>query len=229
VNVRAIAVISCAFAGALASALPARAQEAPLVPGRFELAIGPQWTRGSSFGFRGANETQADGSALALFSTTSELSSAPGLEARIGVRVTRRLELEAIGSYAAPDLAIAASRDTEGAIDVTAKERVQHFTIGGAAIWNLSVKRFSARTIPFLTAGDAYIRQLHDASTLATGGQQIWAGGGVRRLLTVRERRRLKTVGLRGDVRLVVRSKSIALDDRTHVAPALAASFFVRF
>jgi hypothetical protein len=39
----------------------------------------------------------------------------------------------------------------------------------------------------------------------------------------------LRGVGIRADVRARVRPRAIALDDRAHISPELAALLFVRF
>jgi hypothetical protein len=205
-----------------------RASAQTLGPGRIELAVGAQWTSGSSLGSRDATETQPDGSPLRLFSTTRELSAAPGVEARVGVRLTRRLEIDATGTYAAPRLRVNVTRDIENASDTTAVERQQLFSVSGAAVWPLTA-RADARTIPFVTGGAGWVRELHENDTLAVSGQQLYVGGGAKRLLVTRDRRRLKAVGVRADARVIVRSKALAVDDRPHAAVALTASFFVRF
>jgi hypothetical protein len=38
-----------------------------------------------------------------------------------------------------------------------------------------------------------------------------------------------KGAGARADLRALAQSRSLALDERTHVTPAVAASLFVRF
>jgi hypothetical protein len=197
-------------------------------PGRFELAVGPQWTGGSSNGTHDATETQFDGSPLRLFSTASERGSAAGLEARVGVRLTRRLGVEATGTYTAPQLRVRVTRDTEGAPDTTAAERMQLVSVSGAVVWALT-KRADPRTFPFLTGGAGWVRELHENDTFIVAGQQAYGGIGLERLLRTRERRRVKALGIRGDARVIVQSKALNVDDRVHAAAALTASLFVRF
>jgi hypothetical protein len=222
---RAVAALAVALA---LRASPVRAQ--PLIePGRVEIGIGPQWTGHAALGSRNANETTGSGSPFTLFSSSTDLASAAGLEARIGVRVLRRLEAEVVGSYATPSLVIRTSADSEGAPGVAAKERLQQFTIHGAAVWYLPAWRAGTRTAPFVTAGVGYLRHVHENDVLLAGGTVYEAGAGIKQLLVSRDRRRLKGVGVRADVRAVARAKGVAPDGATHVSPAVTASLFVRF
>jgi hypothetical protein len=205
-----------------------RAGAQTLGPGRLELAVGAQWTGGSQNGSRDATETDPTASPLHLFSTASELSSAAGVEARVGVRVTRRFDIEAAGTYARPQLRVTATRDAEGASDTTASERLQLFSVSGGIVWALT-SRTDTRTIPFLTGGAGWVRELHENDIFAVAGEQAYVGGGVKQLLRTRDGRRLKALGVRADARAVIRTKALAIDDRTHATIALTASLFVRF
>src|SRR5438105_2295089 len=171
----------------------------------------------------------ASGSISASCSSSTALASATGLEARIGVRVLRRLEAEVVGSYATPSLVIQTSADSESASGVAAKERLRQFTIHGAAVWYVPTRRAGARTAPFVTAGVGYLRHVHENDVLLVGGTVYEAGAGIKQLLVSRDRRRLKGVGVRADVRAVARAKGVAPDGGTHVSPAVTASLFVRF
>ena len=221
---RATAILAILVVG---YAAPARAQGGG--PGRIEFAVGAIWTGAASMGTQAANETQANGSPRALFSSATELASAPGIEARAGLRITRRLEAEAAGSYTSPTLRVTTSADAESAAGITATERVQQFSIGGAAVWYVREPASGARTFPFATVGAGYVRQLHEAGTLGQSGLLYDVGGGVKQLLVVRGSRRVKTIGVRADIRARVRPRVLAVDDRTHVSPMLGASLFVRF
>ena len=56
-------------------------------------------------------------------------------------------------------------------------------------------------------------------------------GGGVKVPLVARAAgpNRVKQIGVRVDAGALVRMAGVTLDDRAHVAPAVAASLFVRF
>jgi len=115
-------------------AAPAIAQPGP-TRSRVEIGVGLLGIGSIPLGARAASETTASGGTSVLFSTTSELGGAAGLEGRIGVRVTESIGLEGQVSYVKPELRIAVSADAEGAAAVTAVEAIQQFTIGGRALF----------------------------------------------------------------------------------------------
>jgi hypothetical protein len=199
-------------------------------PGRFELALGPQWTGPTSYASRDATLTTATGGSFRLFSTSSELGASPGFELRFGARVARLVQAEIVGSYATPDLRTTITNDVEASGSTTAFEPIQEFIIEAAAVVNLARWRPSPRVVPFVSAGVGYVRQLHDDRTLVQTGQMYHVGGGAKFQLVSRgEGRRLKQIGVRAEARALVRTGGITLDDRAHTAPAISAALFVRF
>jgi hypothetical protein len=221
---RAMAVLLTAMHVTAASA-----QSGTAVPGRLEFGGGVVWIGAQSFGSRDANLTTGTGSTLRLFSSTSDLLAAGGVEGRIAVKVTRAVEVHASISYAKPQLRTRVISDTENNTAATASESVQQYIVGGGLLWYLPSSRPAARVRPFVAAGAAYLRQLHEGATLVASGQSYDFGGGVKLLGAPSTRKRMKTVGVRLDARLVVRTKGIALDGRRSIAPAAGASLFVRF
>ncbi len=205
------------------------AQAADSPPTRFEVGFGVLWIGSQPLGASGANETTGAGGATPLFSTTSELASAAGIDGRIGVRVTRSLVAEAEASYLKPQLRIAISGDTEGAAALTAMETIQQFTVGGGVLWYVPNRGWSPRVAPFAMAGAGYLRQLHEQNTLVETGSFIQFGGGAALLLSSQPRFHMKGIGVRADLRAIRRSKGVAFDGGGRTAPALGASAFVRF
>jgi opacity protein-like surface antigen len=210
------------------SARDAHAQSLVGAPGRFEVTAGVLWMGHESFAGKDATETSPTGGRSRLFSTTTELAAAGGVEARVGVALTGVLQIEASSSYGRPQLRTTIANDSENAATVTAVERVRQFTVEGAALFLLPHWRRGSRTVPFVTAGAGYLRQLHEGETLSVSGRTYQVGGGVKALLRSRAKG-IKGVGVRGDARAVVRTKGVAFDSRAHVSPLLAASLFVRF
>jgi len=89
--------------------------------------------------------------------------------------------------------------------------------------------RAHPRWVPFAIAGAAYMRQLHEQQTLLVSGRSFEGGAGVKYVLGSRAGARLKTAGVRADVRAIVRTAGVNVDGRAHVSPAIAASMYVRF
>lgn len=207
----------------------AAAQPASAIPGRLELGGGLLWTGAQTLGSRDANLTTGTGSTLRLFSSTSDLRPVAGFEGRVSVKLTRATEVEALASYGTPRLRTRISNDTENSAGTTVTESVQQYTVGAGVIWYATARKSGARAHPFVTAGASYLRQLHEEATLVATGQTYHLGGGAKVMLASRPRKILKVVGVRLDLRAIVRTKGITLDGRRSISPAAGASLFVRF
>jgi hypothetical protein len=213
---------------ALLRAPAAHAQAADRLP-RFEAALGVLWVGHQPLGSARANETTGTGATTPLFTTSTDLAGAAGIDGRVGVRLTRSLVAEAEASYLKPQLRIAISGDTEGAAAVTATETIQQVTIGGGVVWYLPNRRWSPRVAPFAMAGGGYLRQLHEQATLLETGSFYQFGGGAAFLLVSRRHFHTKGIGARVDVRAVTRARGVAFDGGSKTSPAAGASAFVRF
>lgn len=224
---------ACRVIGAAVCALAlwpatARAQTAP-PGGRFEVAAGGLWIQGASVGGADATETAPDGSRFRLFASRGSLGPAAGLEGRVGVRLGTVLRVEGSGSFAKPDLRVRISSDVEGVSDLTLAETVSQWTIEAALVAYLARWRVGPRGVPFVSAGAGYLRQIHEGGTLAENGRTYRVGGGVDYPLARAGTGRLKSAGLRVDVRAAISTGGAGFDDRVRVAPVAGASLFVRF
>lgn len=217
----------------LIAAAPSFAQGG--VPGRFEYGGGLIWLGSGSLGSRDANETTPTGSTSRLFSTSTTIASAPGVEGHIGFGVSPRFEVEAFASVAKPPLRTVVSNDIESPTGVTAVETVTQYLFGGGVVWytparsNRNVSPRAPQLRPFLTAGAAYTRQLHESNTLAVTGQMFYGGAGVKYFFRSRTTKGFKGFGLRGEARIAAYRQGVALEDRIRYSPVLAASVFARF
>jgi hypothetical protein len=218
--------VLAAIAIAVIIGQPASAQDA--AHGRIAVVIGPAWIGGAAMTALNVTETQADGTPRTVLNVAREMTSVISVEARIGVRLTSRLDVEAVGSYARPELQLTTSNDVESAPATTASEALEQFTIGGGASWFLIERGEADRTLPFVEFVLAYARQLHTPGTLADSGTAVDVGGGVTRMLLTR-RGTLKSVGVRADVRARVRPKSFFADGRSHASPVAGVSLDLRF
>jgi hypothetical protein len=219
-----LSFMMCAAMCAIVAA-PARAQDA--ARGRFEIAAGVTWTGSMSLGTPAATETAPSGR-FTLFSTSTGLSSATGVEARVGVRLTPRVLVEASSAYSRPVLRAAVSGDVENGAPLTATDTLRQITVDGALVIDVMREERVHRASPFIIAGAGYLRQLHEGDTLAVNGQRYFAGGGVKLLLMSRAHK-LKGVGLRADARALVQRHGASFDERVHTSPLLSASVFLRF
>jgi hypothetical protein len=227
VTTRALAITLMLVASGAARA---GAQTSAGESGRFEVAVGPLWIGSASFGERLANETTANGNAQPLFTTTTVLDATAAIELRFGVRLTQRIDAEAIGSLARPTLVATVRSDLEaGPGPFVAEEQLRQFSIGGALVWRLRPLRQHPRWTPFVTGGLQYERQLHETQMLLDDGWWYEAGGGVKYVIRSRADGAVKSIGVRGDVRAIVRTAGIDVDGRAHASPAIGASFYLRF
>ena len=227
---RAAAVLALLAYVCVEHASPAAQTVREPIAGRIEVAVGASRVGTAAVGARDATLTAADGTRFRLFSTSSELASASGVELRLGTRVAPVLDVEIVGSYAVPRLITTVTADAETGAPATASESIGQLTIDGAAVIYLP-RRLGPRLVPFVTAGGGYIQLLHEGQTLIQRGRMFRVGGGVKVPLASRTgaQNRVKQFGLRVDAGALVRTAGVTLDDRAHVAPALAASLFVRF
>jgi hypothetical protein len=209
--------------------LAASAVHAQGTPGNFEIAGGVRRVGAMSLGGSNANETSPGGGTFTLFKTDSQLKGANLVEGRIGVPFTERLRLEASGSYATSDLSTRITSDVEGIPDVTATEPIQQFTLEGAIVMDLPRWQVGRRTVPLVSAGGGYLRQLHEGQTLIEQGGLFHIGGGANILLGARPDARLKAFGVRLDARALFRTGGVAFDDGAHGASSFGATVFVRF
>jgi hypothetical protein len=205
----------------------ARAQDT--VPGRVEIGGGIDWIGRASLGSSDATESTSAGPASRIFSTSSVLRPVSGFAAHVNVRVTRHLEAVFETSRAKPAIETTIANDVEATGTVTASETITQYAITAGALWYLPVVRADARLSPFVIGTAGYLRQLHEAATLAATGRIYQAGGGVKLMLSSGERSFVKGLGVRGDVRIVARTKGVAFDSQTLYSPSLGVSVFARF
>ncbi len=206
----------------------AAAQSSPVIPGRISFAAAARWTGHANVGESQATETAASGGRFQLFNTATTLAPAIGVEARVGVRLTRLIEVETSASFAKPGLETRVSGDAEGASSLTVNDPVKELSIGGTLLAHVTRMRLGSRTTPFVAAGGSFIRDLHDGGTLAENGHMYHVGGGIQ-VVIKSAAAGIKAVGIRVDGRAEFRSGGVTFDNNTHVAPSVSASLFVRF
>jgi hypothetical protein len=220
--VRAAAIVVCLGSAAAASAQPPR-------PARFDVAGGVRWTPQMKLHEMDADETSASGGRFRLFASETMLDPAASVEGRVGFLLTSILQVGVTGSFAKSRLSTRLSADVENIPDVTARESLMRWTIGGEILADLADWRMGAHTVPFLVAGAGYMRELHQGRILSEQGRFYEFGGGIAVVTQDTPRAPLKRSGLRVDVRAHARSGGVAFDDRVRIAASFVASLFARF
>ena len=216
------------------SVLVGTAAAQPAGPGlrhRFEVSFGGLWIGGAALGSDvaelRANRVPAD--SFTLFTTDSRTEAAPGLDAKVGYWLTRSIAVEAGFVRVQPELRTRVGADPEGAAALTAVEKVDQYFIDAGIVWLVDRLRFRERTVPFVSAGAGYLRQLHEGRTLVETGQVYHLGGGVRHALLTRDRGAIRRVGLRFDARAYVLVDGVQLEERPRTHAALSGTVFVAF
>jgi len=201
------------------------AQDDPPV-GAFELGGGVQWIGGSPAGSSSAMEASNRAGGLpgiTLFEADARLRAAPGVGARIGYALTRRLAIEGGFTYSRPAVATTVRNDFEGAPQAIVRSALHQYFVDVGVTVRLEGLRLGARAVPFVAARAGYLRHLTEDRALARTGRVYQLGGGVRRPIGRR-------TGLRFDAGLGVRHGGFSLDDaRTRAFFTAGAGAFVVF
>lgn len=177
---RVIAAVALATWSATASAQPA----APPAwrPWHPVVAVGGGMRGAEALGAR-TIETRAVAVGTAtpppftLFRSSSTLDAGGSAEAVLTLPVTPTLAVEVVGTAGRRTLATAITADAEGAPAAEASERIAEYQLGGRVSYLLPVGAWR-RGRPFLAAGGAYLRQLHDDNVLVETGQAWSVAGG---------------------------------------------------
>ena len=221
---------ACSAWIALGGALAAAQGPADVQRHRFEAAAGGVWLGGASLGAGDAelrgNRVPAD--EFRLFSADTRAMAAPGFDARVGFWLTRTMAVEGGLVIARPVLRTSITSDVEGAPPLEVEERLDQYFFDGSVVLLLDALRFGA-TVPFVSGGAGYLRQLHEGRTLVESGQVYHAGGGLRHWLRTRRTGRLRGFGVRVDGRLYVLASGVRLEDGPRTHGALSGALFVTF
>jgi hypothetical protein len=214
-----------------ALAVPASAQtRRATTRDRFEVSIGALWIGAADLG-----STQADLRAnnvapapFRLFTAETSAAAAPGWDARGGYWLTRSIALEGGIARITPELRTRISGDAEGAAALTATERLDQYFIDGRVVWLLDRFRIRRHTVPFVSGGLGYLRQLHEGRTLVKTGQVYQVGGGLRHQLASAIGW-FHAIGIRLDGRVYVLVDGVHLEDSARTHGAITGAVFLTF
>jgi hypothetical protein len=206
---RVAATVLCALAFAAPAAAQSRAA-------RLEISAGALFAGGHELATTTAEliPNQQGGGAHPVFSADIRAEAAPGFEARVGWRLTRRFVIEGGVFTSRPRLRARLTGDIENAPDVTIEEDFSLYIIDAAVLVNFGSEL--SRVVPFVRAGGGYLRELHEENVLVETGQAYHFGGGVTAWLGQRPHR----IGVRADARVYVLSGGIDLGTSTRTMAA---------
>lgn len=188
--------------------------------GRVELSGGAVFVGGFDEGERAAELTANAGGTFDQFSTSATVDPVVGVQARLGVFLTRALALEGGVRWTRPVFAVSISGDSEEAPDTTAEETVNQYLIDGSAVLHFG-DRERSRTVPFVYGGAGYLRELHEGDALVEEGTEFHAGGGVKIWMGASRR-----VGVRLEAGLSVRDGGLDVEEKRRTVPVAGGFVF---
>jgi hypothetical protein len=227
--IRAACVVSLALQGVCALSASAQTR-ATGQRHRFEASIGGLWLGGATLGSNQADlrANRVPPGSFRLFTTDTRAAGTGGFDARVSYWLTRSLAVEGGFVRVTPELRTRISADAEGAAALTVAERIDQYFVDAGALWLLEKFRFRARTVPFVSGGAGYLRQLHEGRTLVETGQVYHAGGGLRHLIRS-DMGWIRAVGARFDARVYVLVDGVQFEERPRTHGAVSASMFFTF
>lgn len=153
-------------------------------PGSLEVSGGVVWSGGYNLGTRAAELTRnigAGSGAFDLFTTTSKVTPAPGVQGRFGIYLSRAIAVEVGVAYLRPKFSTRLADDAEGAPDLTATETMSRYAVDGSLVMHLTGLAFAGgKGMPFVSGGGGYLRELHDGNALIETGSEYHAGAGLK-------------------------------------------------
>ena len=196
---------------------------------RFDVSFGGTWIGGAGLGSTNA-EIRANNvtpTPFRLFTAETRMAPAPGWGATVAYWLTRTIAVEGGIVRLRPEMRTRITADAEGAAALTAAEQLDQYFIDARVIWLLPQLSF-AGTVPFVSGGAGYLRELHEGRMLVESGQVYQAGGGVRRPL-MSDIGWFGSIGVRLDARVYVLVDGVQLEDRARTHGAFSGSVFLSF
>lgn len=212
--------LAALLAAACALGWPGAAHAQSPDAGRIELSGGVVFVGGFDEGDRVARLTANAGGTFDQFSTSGTLDPAVGVQARLGLFLTRALAIEGGVRWTRPVFAIRITGDTEGGPDTTAEETLNQYIVDGSAVLHFG-DRTSDRTVPFVYGGAGYLRELHEGDALVEEGTEFHVGGGVKFLMGASRR-----VGVRLEAGLSLRDGGLDVEEKRRTVPVAGGFVF---
>ena len=208
----------------------ASAQEGPsLRAHHVTLGASVVWAGGYDIGDATAElRGNAPGAAAPVFNwftSASRITAAAFPELHVGIALTPKFSVDGGVAFAKPRIAVAITNDAEAPAQELPGEQIEQYQIGAGVTWQLPVG-LGRKAAPFVSAGGAYLRQLHEDRALAETGQVYYAGAGARYWLAGGHGA-AKAAGVRLDARVNLRKDGIDFENKMRAYPSLTLSFFV--
>jgi hypothetical protein len=184
-------------------------------PRSFEVSAALIALGGVDFGMHSATLTSDNpgNSDFSLFSAATTIGTGAGFDGRVTFNVTRTFGVEGGFTWSRQTVRSRITGDFEGAPATTISERLSTYFIEGAVVAHLRRLCFGGgKGQPFVFGGGGYLRQLDGGAFLVDTGTVGHVGGGVKYFFASRPQGLRRSLGLRADGRLYVRSGGLELD-----------------
>jgi hypothetical protein len=163
-----------------------------------------------------------------LLRAESRIERVWSADVRVGVALSRSLELEVGGSYATPQLGVTISQDDELGEGAFASERIEQYAVDVSGVYLIPNLALASRLRPYVVAGGGYLRQLHEGRLEVETGSTLHVGGGVRYWLRG-GRANQRSLGARGELRYVRRAGGIEFEEQARGFPRVSVLAFAGF
>ena len=200
-------------------------------PNHVTLSVGGAFTAGYPVGDRTANlrsNAPDTTSTFPLLRAMSEIERAWSADLRLGVGLSRSLELEVAGSYATPELGVTISQDDELGESAFASERIEQYSVDVSGVYLIPGATFASRVRPYVLGGGGYLRQLHEGRLKVETGGTVHVGGGLRYWFQG-GRPNQRSLGARAEVQYVYRTGGIDFEEQVRSFPRVSVLGFAGF
>jgi hypothetical protein len=167
------------------------------------------------------NSTHPNAPGLTLFTTTSTVTSANGVEGCLAVNVSRQIAVEGVFQIAWPRLQTRVADDFENAPSELAEGQFTSYLGGASLVYHFG----TGRVVPFVAGGASYLRQLDEDHAGVVSGTEIHGGGGLKYWFGSGRR----SLGLRAEAQLSSRGTSIGFEDKRQTLPTFGVGLDYRF
>ncbi|MCC7008573.1 MAG: hypothetical protein IT184_07125 [Acidobacteria bacterium] len=179
---------------------------------RVEVSVGAALGGPAPLGTSSADLVRPNGEPLSVFRTDVRFGLGAGGEAGVAAFLSRRVGVEASGSWLRQQIRTTISDDYEGAAPVTLTQPMYRLAVEGALVVMLAQDPKSG---VFLRAGGGWMQEMTDGATLAETGATAAAGLGMKYWWRDRPVGRGARIGLRVEARLLARTRGLTFGSRT--------------
>lgn len=196
--------------------------------GSWEIGGGVVWTGGFTGPTSTAELTRNGESSggFDLFTAAGDMKAGAGVNARLGIFVSRTIAVEGGFRFSQPTVSYALSGDAEDASDTDATESLSRYAFTGSLIVHLRRMSPGVSLVPFIGGGAGYVRDLHEGNELMETGTEFHGVAGLKYWFNSTAPRRF---GIRGEAGVSMTDGGFDFSDKSRVVPIASASLIYLF